>query len=91
MAQNRRECRITVYMRKASLASKSSQSLGKSRRNQRRTINQLKESHTQSKTYLVGVEKDENDDKDGDPVKVPKRRLSTRFSFLAVWALFLVF
>jgi hypothetical protein len=40
----------------------------------------------------VDVEKDENDDdNDGDPVKVPNRRLSTRFSFFAVWALFLVF
>jgi len=29
-------------------------------------------------------EKDENDDKDVEPVKVPKRRLSTRFSFFAV-------
>ena len=36
-------------------------------------------------------EKDENDDKDVEPVKVPNRRLSTRFSFFAVCALFLVF
>jgi len=36
-------------------------------------------------------EKDEKDDKDEEPVKVPKRRLSTRFSFFAVCALFLVF
>jgi hypothetical protein len=71
-------------MRKASLASKSSQSLSKSRRNQWRTTNQLKKSLTKSGTYLMGVENDENDDEDGDPVKVPNRRLSTRFSFFAV-------
>jgi hypothetical protein len=75
---------LYVYMRKASLASKSSQSLSKSGGNQWRTINQLKKSHTHSETYLVGVEKDEKDDNDEDPVKVPNRRLSTRFSFFAV-------
>jgi hypothetical protein len=75
---------LYVYMRKASLASKSSQSLSKSRRNQWRTTNQLKKSLTKSGTYLMGVENDENDDEDGDPVKVPNRRLSTRFSFFAV-------
>jgi hypothetical protein len=32
----------------------------------------------------MGVENDEKDDKDEDPVKVPNRRLSTRFSFFAV-------
>jgi hypothetical protein len=50
--------------------------------------NELKfTSETGKQIYLVGVEKDEkddDDDTDGDPVKVPNRRLSTRFNFFAV-------
>jgi hypothetical protein len=38
-----------------------------------------------------GDEDEKDEDNEGDPVKVPNLRLSTRFSFFAVWALFLVF
>jgi hypothetical protein len=42
-------------------------------------------------THLMGENDDEVDIEERDPEKVPKRRLSSLFSFLAVWALFLVF